>query len=235
MQRHVRARQVSASKSVRCKYDLRNFTGGTCRHCGLQQPFNPKEWDKFPTTIPEHRNQIVIGRLLWIFRQCRPDLGHAISALGGRISCWSEECDEELECLVGYLKETAAERLEFAWPVAAQGQQDPGAIVAELHTDADHRGGDKSQSSFVAWIRHRDYEQGGMCAHWMSKKQTVTADAVSAAEIVAAHLAFKEGMWPLMSLLIAVKQDPHSVVFRADNTVCLNHIPTGRLIPCISC
>jgi len=164
---------------------------------------------------------------LWIYRVCRPDIGQQVSALGGRISCWNSDCEEQLECLVGYLKETSGERLEFAWPVAVQGKVKEGDVVGELHTDADHRGGDKSQSSFVAWVRHKDYDQGGMCSHWMSKKQTVAADAVSAAEIVAAHLAFKEGLWTLMSLLIALDLNPHTVVLRADNTVCLNHI-SGR-------
>ena len=143
------------------------------------------------------------------------------------MSCWNDACNEQLEALIGYLKYTKAVRLEMAWPVEAQKDIKPGDILTEIHTDADHRGGDKSQSSFVCWVKHKDYKCGGIPLHWSSKKQTLCADAVSAAEVTAAHHGFKEGMWSLMGLLMAFNHDPHTVTMRADNSVCLNHI-TGR-------
>ena len=220
--------QVSCNENIRSKYDLRTFTGGCCPTCNQNLPFDPTKYKKWPNTVPQNRHQVMIGRLLWISRVSRPDIGHAVSALGGRISCWDVRCDQQLTVLVGYLLATQDTKLEMAWPIALQNDfSATPKLIAELHTDADHRGGDKSQSAFLAWIKPVGFDVGGIPLHWMSKKQTIAADAVSAAEIVAAHLAFKEGLWPLMLVKLAMNEDPHEVIIRADNTVCLNHI-SGR-------
>ena len=237
VRRVVPISKKSCTANIRSKWDLRGLHAeNLCATCGQNVPLadvfekagfgrDQSKWPKCEPTDPEQAVQIMVGRLLWIARVCRPDIGHAVSALGSRVSCWDESCTEQLTVLVGYLKYTKRVRLEMSWPKRLHGT--PDSVLPELHTDADHRGGDKSQSSFMCWLKPKDCKVGGIPLHWLSKKQTISADAVSSAEVVASHLGFKEGMWGMMTVLIAQRQDPHSVTLRADNTVCLQHI-TGR-------
>ena len=177
---------------------------------------------KTATTVPQKKHQEWIGRLLWIMRVGRPDIAQAVSQLGSRVACWNHECDAQMKQLMGYLAATADYRLEFSWPVEAQGKFD--SFEAEIHSDADWRGSEKSQSSFFAWVRPKGYSTGGCPIHWQSKKQSVTSDSVSSAEIVAAHLAFKEGSWPMMAILTAMGRNEHDFTLRVDNNTCLKHI-----------
>jgi len=183
----------------------------------------------YPAHPPRHEHQKIIGMLLWVMRVCRPDIAEIVSGLGSRVSRWDSDCDEQLRCLMGYLKATAEQRLEFCWPVCEQGRScasktiptsrttdlagghtvTPVAgsasptpwFIPELHSDADWRGSEKSQSSFVAWVRPRNSPVGGCPIHYQSKKQSVTACSAADSEIVATHFAFTEGSWPLIVLL----------------------------------
>jgi len=182
-------------------------------------------------TEPVRAHQIIIGRLLWIYRTCRPDIGQAVSGLGSRVACWDATCDQQLKDVIGYLGSTAETKLEFAWPVELQGRAD--SIHAEIHADADWRGSEKSQSSFVSWLRPAQLPSGktigGCNLHWMSKKQTLTADSAADSEIVAAHLAFKEGSWPLMTILAAFGRDERDYSMLVDNRNCQDEMDT---MPC---
>jgi hypothetical protein len=79
----------------------------------------------------------------------------------------------------------------------------------------------------VAWMQPRGWAMGGCPVHWMSKKQSMTADAVSDAEIVASHLAFKEGIWPLYTILALLGVDEYSVELLVDNTTAEGHATKG--------
>ena len=178
-----------------------------------------------PTTIPKQFHQMMIGRLLWIMRVCRPDIAEPVSSLGSRVACWSVECDHQLDYLVGYLLSTCETRLEFSWPVAKQGagadhkiKSDQGVhVLSHIYSDSDWRGSDKSQSSFVCWVKPLDSAQGGCPIHWTSKKQSVTATSAADAEIVATHLAYKEGSWPIMMLNAACNKSETDFELSVDN------------------
>ena len=167
-------------------------------------------------TIPKREHQKIIGCCLWIMRVNRPDISEAVSGLGARVACWTQECTEQMDILVGYLKLTAQVRLEFCWPVHMQGAN--GAhMAAELYCDADHRGSEKSQSSFVSWIRPIGSTVGGCLLHWLSKKQSITATSAADAEIIATYVAFKEGSHPLMVILAAFGRKTSEFTILVDN------------------
>jgi len=57
----------------------------------------------------------------------------------------------------------------------------------------------------------------------MSKKQSVTATSAAAAEICAAHLAFVEGSWPIITLLAILGNDTGDWSLLFDNTTAEGH------------
>ncbi len=174
------------------------------------------------TCTPVRRVQCVVGQLLWVMRCCRPDLALACSALGSRVNSWTQACETELARTVGFLKHTRDVCLEFRWP---KGEVE---FSCELHSDADWSL-PKSQSGFFACVVG---DNGGLLPlHWASKKQPVTADAVSAAEIVASHLALKDGGQSMCVFLRSVQPDSRfskeresDWTLRLDNNTAIKNI-----------
>ena len=173
---------------------------------------------------PDKRVQKCIGRLLWIARCTRPDLALACSALGGRVSTWTDECSAELRRTVGYLNSTADLVLEFRWPKGVS----PLLAKLELFSDSDWSV-PKSQSCGFAcmWYnsdgKDEEFPSGFLPLHYCSKKQSIGLDAVSAAEIFALHTSLKI-CGPAMVSAQTVFHHTEPFVFRVDNTTALKHV-----------
>ena len=183
-------------------------------------------------TVPQRRHQSIIGRLLWLARCSRPDLSESVSGLGSRVACWSEECEDQLRVLIGYLKSTSDAYLSMQWPV---GCDDMSAVCFEAHTDSDYHA-PRSQSGYTAVITSTQDPRALLQLHWGSKRQPLTCDSTTTAEIVASHLAVK-GCVPV---LLRVREYcalavPKGVVLRVvellfDNAAALIHTsrPIGK-------
>ena len=183
--------------------------------------------DELPEkTIPDRRNQVIIGRLLWLCRCTRPDLSCVTSELGSRVACWDESCHRAMTRVIGYLKVTSAATLTYTWP---NKEVDPRDIRFECHSDSDWEA-PRSQSGMYACLTIEGVESALLPVHWLSKRQTVTADSSATAEIVATHVASKAGV-PVLERLLkfvsvtqGVKTDElSSIDVLLDNSTALGH------------
>jgi len=159
-------------------------------------------------TIPEPRNQKLIGMILWIARVARPDVAFCVSRLGSRVASWNERCTKELARCVGYLERTREKLLELRVArsdanagfvdLSEPGMKDlferveetdrPAGIYPSVHSDADWAA-PKSQSGYLYGL----FGSGGTCCPiaWGSKKQSITADSSGMSEFIAGHYAVR--------------------------------------------
>ena len=74
-----------------------------------------RESTKGETADPKslRRVQGYIGRLMWLARTGRPDICHSVGLLASVVGIWDELCERGLQRLVGYLKHTRSNALEY--------------------------------------------------------------------------------------------------------------------------
>ena len=165
---------------------------------------NLKTYDRSNPTIPESRNQKLIGMLLWLCRTSRPDIAFAVSALGSRLNFWDDKCSRELERLVGYIESTANAQL-----VSSLGDLEVGdwrSLSLSVYTDSDWAA-PKSQSGFIIFLENKNLqytknEEGAYFPNhttripliWGSRKQAIIAESAAAAECTAAYTGIHEAI-----------------------------------------
>jgi len=174
--------------------------------------------------------QSVVGRLLWVCRTARPDLAHMASAFGARVLTWDTTTDRELARTMGYLLLTHNAQLSFRWPKDRASLR-PGKLYNTISTDADWVE-PRSQSGMLASVSTGDCPDstdGWLPVHWLSKKQSLSADSSTSAEIIAAHTGLREA-FPIMLALCqflaesgTIEEAP-TVCLRVDNATCLKHV-----------
>ena len=78
------------------------------------------------------------------------------------------------------------------------------------------------------WVSDTDSEEetpsGFLPIHFGSKKQKIGADAVSAAEIVAAHVGLKSGGLPMQSVVNIFNVKNSRIELRIDNNAAVRHV-----------
>ena len=137
---------------------------------------------------PDGRVLKFVGRLLWISRCARPDVGFAASRLGSRSGTWDDACTQEAARVVGYLRRTSSRGLYFA-----KAPKETIRIETGIHCDASWRS-DRSQSGIllaVEAVLPNEQRVTLGTLNWVSKKQPFVCDSSSASEIVAAHTALR--------------------------------------------
>ena len=140
------------------------------------------------TVTPINRVRKMIGMLLWLSRCARPDVAHAISRLGSRVSKWCDACEKQLAQVIGYLKHTADHRLVMRM----HKDERPEDLVAVLHTDADLPTTGKAQTG---WLLFLQGPRGSFLpVAWSSKRQPITSDSTFSSEIIAAHTGVREAL-----------------------------------------
>jgi cold shock CspA family protein len=126
----------------------------------------------------------IIGMCLWLSRCTRPDLAHACSRLGSRVSRWNEACEKELQRLVNFIQSTAEDRLEYRHIAGEK-------LETVIFTDA-NLSSPRSQSCFILLQRG---EQGSCCViDWGSTRQPLCADSTAASELIAGHYGVRESL-----------------------------------------
>ena len=173
--------------------------------------------------------QCLIGRILWICRTTRPEVAEKASAYGSRILTWGSDCEKELAKTIGYLASTPDAALEFRWP-----KHKPTHFFNSIHTDADWAV-PRSQSGFISFFScssqveeegREDSVEGFVPLYFGSKKQPLTADSSTSAEVISVHYGIRQSYGIMSSfgeflksrdilpgeLLVKVRIDNHTAL-----------------------
>lgn len=155
--------------------------------------------------------QKLIGSLLYVSVNTRPDIAASISILAQRVSKPHEEDWNELKRVLKYLKGTANLKLALA-------KRDHGGDALYGYSDAnwaENKSDRKSNSGHVFLVNG-----GAVC--WSSRKQSLVALSTCEAEFVALSEACRAASW-IKRLLIDMKQNiSDAVLIHEDNQSCLN-------------
>lgn len=136
---------------------------------------------------PDNYYQALVGSLLYLAVNTRPDISHAVGILSRFMSCPTNLHWEAAKHVLRYLKGTKDLGLQFAGPTASN----QGVFACELYTDADFAADvDKRRSTTGAVMLMQ-----GAAVLWISKLQSVVATSTTEAEFIAAAMATKEGLW----------------------------------------
>lgn len=158
-----------------------------------------------PNNVEYH---CLIGSLLYIATNSRPDIAASVSILSRRINNPLQADWVELKRIVRYLCGTMDYRLFF----------DTGNLKLEGFSDADWASDTadrKSNSGFVFLL-------GGAAVSWGSRKQACVSTSTMEAEYVALAEAGQEAVW-LRRLLADLNEEQHGpTIVWEDNKSCLD-------------
>lgn len=157
--------------------------------------------------------QRLIGSLLYVSVNTRPDIAASVSILAQKVSDPNQEDWNQLKRVAKYLKSTANMRLKLS-DVRVEGQELFGYADANW---AEDRNGRKSNSGYVFYLN------GGVI-NWTCRKQSCVSLSSTEAEFIALSEACQEMSW-LRRLL----QDMHHEIVQPtilyeDNQSCLKLI-----------
>jgi len=135
-----------------------------------------EEFTKYNQKQPIKNRQIIIGQLLWLMRNTRPDLMTMVSTLSSRIHTWDDSCETALLNTIGYLKRTQHQCLYWRWV-----HEDEYSLEnAQTCVHWDSNLATRSQGCHVLFIQN----QFSRCViHWSSRKQTLTSTSSACAEL----------------------------------------------------
>jgi len=234
----MRYTRMDTEEHSRWHVDLADYIRSTVayyeEHFGMVKPSRvptsvyfrskPESYEKFDRSLL--LCQVMVGRLLWIARTVRPELAQVASSFGSRILSWDKVCESQLSMCMGYLKLTPDLPLEFKWPKNEKNIVNP---RVELHTDSDWTSPRSQSGAFGCLTCGEDgLEAPGLLpTGWNSKKQPITQDSSTTAEVVAAHYGVRSMMPFLLGLRDAVGRVGDVVLplveVRIDNSIALKH------------
>ena len=158
-------------------------------------------------TEPQKRVQKMVGMLLWLARNVRPDIAYSVSRLGSRITRWDEKAEAELRRVVEYLCQTKGMKLVMK---ARRGSE--WEFVA--HSDA-NLDSPRSQSGLFVAIEG----EGTFIPYmWRSRRQAIAADSTGASELLAAHLAVREALTTVHASRFLLGADAQPLRLMVDNS-----------------
>ena len=159
----------------------------------------------------------IIGQLLFVSINSRPDISVCVSILGRKVSCPSQMDLNEAKRIIRYLKGTCDLKLRLSDNSKNQG------LVG--FADADWAEDNVDRKSNTGYLFH--FNGGLIC--WTSKKQSLVTLSTAEAEYVALCEACKEVVW-LRNMLkdLGEEQTVATMIFE-DNQSCLKMVETGRV------
>lgn len=156
--------------------------------------------------------QKLLGSLLYVSVNTRPDVAASISILAQKVSKPTQEDWNELKRVAKYLKGTADMKLVLA-------NHNFNGDILYGYSDAnwaDDKNDRKSQSGHVFMVN-------GAAVCWSSRKQTLVALSTCESEFIALSEACRAAAW-MRRLLNDLKQSVSSVTIHEDNQSCLKLI-----------
>ena len=158
--------------------------------------------------------QKIIGQLLYISVNTRPDIAATVSILGRKVSAPSETDWTELKRCVKYLKGTITLKLRCSFSKSLEGLKG--------YCDADWAEDNKDRKSNSGYL----FTYNGGTISWCSRKQNCVALSTAEAEYVSMTEASKEVLW-IVSLLrdfgevvelpVKISEDNQSALKMLDN------------------
>lgn len=134
---------------------------------------------------PDNLYQSLVGALIYLAVNTRPDISHAVGILSRFMSCPTDLHWEAAKHVLRYLKGTTHLGLLFA------ATKHPGVYTCEMYTDADFAADVDKRRSITGAVMLMQ----GAAVLWLSKLQTIVATSTAEAEFIAASVATKEGLW----------------------------------------
>jgi histone deacetylase 1/2 len=136
----------------------------------------------------DHPYQALVGSLIYLAVNTRPDISHAVGILSRFMSCPTDKHWDAGKHVLRYLKGSADLGLTYVGKHTALNQ---GVCACEMYTDADFAADvDKRRSTTgaVMLMQHA-------AVMWLSKLQSIVATSTAEAEYIAAAMATKDGLW----------------------------------------
>jgi hypothetical protein len=189
---------------------LNRFHMADCRPTSTPIPVGLKlsryEGDLLP---PDHQYQALVGSLIYLAVNTRPDISHAVGILSRFMAYPTTTHWEAAKHVLRYLKGTSTLGLRFRGH-ASTGNQ--GVCAWEMYADADFAADvDKRRSTTGAVMMMQ-----GAAVSWISKIQSIVATSTAEAEYIAAATASKEGLW-VRKMLGDIYGKVSPLVLRVDN------------------
>lgn len=167
---------------------LHRFHMPDCKPTTTPLPVGLKLSKDLGAPLPDgSRYQTLVGSLLYLSVNTRPDIAHACGVLSRFMTCPTKPHWEAAKYVLRYLKGTSNLGLKFSGRAASN----QGVLACEMFTDADFAADvDKRRSTTGAvMLMH------GAAILWISKLQSVVATSTTEAEFIAAAMGTKEGLW----------------------------------------
>lgn len=169
-----------------------------------------------PIPLPDNKQyQKLVGQLLYIAVNTRPDIAAPIAILSRKITCPTQLDWTELKRMVRYLKGTINLKLRLSH------HEDRSGLIGYADADwAEDRDDRKSNSGFV-------FKFNGGTISWACRKQTCVSLSTAEAEFVALSEASQEALW-LQRLLADLGEDEPTVTIHEDNQSCLKMLDSEK-------
>lgn len=183
-------------------------------------PLDPGYGKTESKLLPENtRYRELIGSLLYISVNSRPDIAASVSILAQKVCCPTNADWTELKRVLKYLKGTAHHLLRLSDVNTPEKNTLMGYADANW---AENRIDRKSNSGFI-------FQMNGGSVNWSCKKQTCVSLSSTEAEFIALSEACKEALW-LRELLndMMLKQSKPTIIYE-DNQSCLRMIKNEKL------
>ncbi|KXJ68187.1 hypothetical protein RP20_CCG005158 [Aedes albopictus] len=158
----------------------------------------------------------LVGALLYVAMNSRPDIAAAVSILSRKSNC-PRECDWlELKRVVRYLLATENYELKL-------GQQDRDLTLVGF-SDADWAGDTTDRKSTSGFA----YQLGGATVSWGSRKQCCVSTSTMEAEYIALSEAGQEAVWLRRLLSELGEKQLNPTVVNEDNRSCMDFVSQDR-------
>jgi hypothetical protein len=161
----------------------------------------------------------VIGALLYVSTNTRPDIAVAVSILSRKITCPTQKDWTEVKRILRYLKGTQSLKL-----IVGKGKIEVNGNLTG-YADADFAGDSTTYRSNSGYI----FYYNGSTLSWACRKQSSIALSSTEAEYIAISEAVQEAMW-LKSLFSDFGQELDlPIIIYEDNQSCLKLLENERI------
>jgi hypothetical protein len=162
--------------------------------------------------------QALIGSLMYLAVNCRPDIAHAVSYLSQFNCCYGSTHWKAVKRVLRYLKGTIDLAIEY---------KKTGSLDVEAYVDADWANDKEDRRSYTGFI----FKLAGGPISWESRKQRTVALSSTEAEYMALSDGAKEAMF-LKNILLELFGKKDAIVIYNDNQsaqkLSVNHMLNRR-------